>query len=724
MSEPRAFITGLGIVSPAGTGCKETLEALQKGIRAFRPLTCFTTSSGKSPLPAGEVRNLPSGSSIPRTHIMAIMAAREAVAGESQPPDAIVLGGTTGGMPYTEELLKARTLEPGRFGLHGTGSVADTLAEELGCIGPVLTVSTACASGTAALIIALELIRSGKAERVLTGGADALCRLTYYGFGMLQLIDPQGARPFDRDRAGMTVGEGAAMLMVAAGTAPPDNSVAELLGGGLSCDAYHPSAPHPEGSGALDAMKHAISDAGILRTDIDYISLHGTGTPDNDASEARAIVTLFGEDVPFLSSTKGTFGHSLAAAGAMEAVTAALCIKHGLVPGNIGCSEPDPELRIRPILSPRKADVKMVLSNSFGFGGNNASVVLGRPRTETKVRPRGETRKLAVLGSACITGAGNTRKSLSAFKSNMPLLGALSSEEITRGLSPKDLRRMKRLPRMALALATAALADCSGENTPRAIFLGTGWGPLSETGDFLTRLFKTNEKFSSPIDFVGSVHNAIAGQIAIRLNATGTNITTTGGDASFEQALFMDGLFSRREDDISLLIGADEAHPLLTPLFDPSTQHSKPLSDGGGAILVKPVTEWSGVTLFPAFFQKAHKNPDVIDSMLAALGGKKRLARDFGALFVGMPAAYRRSAEKQLARFLLQSDFSGPIIDYRPVTGEYATASATATVIATRLLTEDTIPAVHTEGADYRLDGRGILLLGLGETITVVEAGH
>ena len=244
------------------------------------------------------------------------------MAGSKEPPDAVVLGVTTGGMLTTENLLKKKVRDPELYRRHAAGSVAEDIARRHRCSGPALTVSTACSSGAAALKIALEMLRSGRVKRVLAGGADSLCRLTYYGFNALQLLDPKGAHPLDADRRGMSVGEGAAMMLLAVDK--PDQAVAEVLGAGLSCDAYHPAAPHPEGKGALAAMRAALSDAGISISDIDYINLHGTGTLDNDISEAAAIRTLFVGKKPLLSSVKGACGHCLAAAGAIEAVVSAI----------------------------------------------------------------------------------------------------------------------------------------------------------------------------------------------------------------------------------------------------------------------------------------------------------------------------------------------------------------------------------------------------------------
>ena len=305
------------------------------------------------------------------------MAADQAMADARRMPDAVVVGTTTGGMHTTERLLESNVIDPAAYRWHAAGSVAEDLAARFNCKGAVMTVSTACSSGAVAIKIALEMIRTGTARCVLTGGADALCRLTYYGFNMLQLIDPQGARPLDKNRRGMSVAEGAAMLLLT--TDDSRNAVAELLGAGLSCDAYHPAAPQPEGRGAYQAMISALGDAGFSASEIDYINLHGTGTPDNDLAEARAVMRLFKDRQPPASSVKGALGHPLAAAGAVEAVIAGICLSGQWIPANTGTDSPDPALGLHPVMTPRKIPVRTVLSNSFGFGGNNAAVVIGSP---------------------------------------------------------------------------------------------------------------------------------------------------------------------------------------------------------------------------------------------------------------------------------------------------------------------------------------------------------
>jgi 3-oxoacyl-(acyl-carrier-protein) synthase len=574
----RVYISKMGLISALADGVTQTQAAIHNCMTGLRPLTLFPTAPDP-PLPVGEVALAMESEALPRTHRLAHLAAEQAMARCSQIPDAVVLGITTGGMSTIENLLKEKVCDPVRFRFQAVGSVAADIARRYRCPGPVITVSTACSSGAVALKIALEMLRVGLAKRVLAGGADSLCRLTYHGFKSLQLIDPEGARPLDQNRQGMSVAEGAAMLLLVADD--PQNPVAEILGAGLSCDAHHPASPHPQGKGALAAMQAAIRDAGIAITDIDYINLHGTGTRDNDLAEAMAIHALFPGQKPLLSSVKGAFGHSLAAAGVIEAVVSALTVSSNRIPANTGCRIPDPGLKLDPVMESTDARIDCVLSNSFGFGGNNAAVIIGTPGKFAGNLSAAKIEPLTILGSACVTGAGNTAPTMKMISRGKPCKGMLSLQEISENLPLRVVRRLKRLPRLALSLATAAHQSSGCRVAPAMVFLGTGWGALSETYDFLTRLYETGDQFPSPTDFVGSVHNAPAGQIALQFQATGANITTSGGDYSFEQALLAAHLLTRDVHESGFVIGVDESHPDLSRLFDRSVRTDKILSDGG-----------------------------------------------------------------------------------------------------------------------------------------------
>jgi 3-oxoacyl-[acyl-carrier-protein] synthase I len=733
LRETRVLIAGMGAVTPAGYGVDALIRWMHQGTRAISNPTVFPVAP-ENRMPVGEV---PMGGDdsekdFPRTHQLALAAAQEAMAGACRPPEAVIIGITTGGILTTEENLKAHLTEPAGYSYHGAGTVAELIAKRLGCKGPAITVSNACSSGAVAIKIALDLLRSGKVNRVLAGGADCICRLTYYGFKSLQLVDPEGARPFDLNRKGMSVGEGAAMLLLEAGTAQESPEAGseriEVFGGGLSCDAFHPAKPHPEGQGALAAMEAALKESGMGPQDIDYLNLHGTGTSDNDLSEARAIRKLFGDRLPPLSAVKGALGHSLAAAGAIEAVLCAVGISQGLMPANTGCEVPDPELGLRPLPVPQQSPIRMVLSNSIGFGGNNAALVIGKSAHCSL--PEIQPKPLKVAGISCITGYGHLEKTLLRLASAIeegPLPGTISLADLSAGLPPAQVRRLKRLPRMALALAMAAHRDSHLDTPPGSVFWGTGWGPLSETYDFLMKLQESDEKFASPTDFIGSVHNAPAGQVAMLFGANGANITLTGGDYSFEQALMSAQVLRSEAESPLLVIGADEYHGVFSPLLDPSVWPAGPAADGGGALCLtrsgNERTDSPGIRL--DFFQTLGEDPDVIPSVVSSLSAQESLDSRFCAVMVGIPAGSRKQGEGQLRAFLSLSKFTGPVMDYRKFTGEFAAASAVATALAAAFCRDGEIPSGFSFGTNRTIptDKKEILVLGLGKSVTAICLG-
>ena len=710
----------MGITSSLGFGVRLHVDSLRKNCSGVRELKLFTPSAGNV-FPVGEIPNFEQTLNIPRTHELAFLAAQEALSGTRVIPDSIIVGTTTGGMPSTEALLRESEKDADRYKYHSTSSVAEFLACVLRCSGLVLTITTACSSGAIAIKLAYELIASGKANCVLAGGADALCRLTYYGFNSLQLIDPSGARPLDRDRNGMTIAEGSAMLLLEGRESSPDNAIAELLGGGLSCDAYHPAAPHPEGRGALAAMKKAVRDTGISFADIGYINLHGTGTQDNDLAESKAIYSIFGENIPPSSSVKGAIGHPLGASGAIESVICAAAIWEGLIPANTGCTNPDPALNLKPVLTPLEQKVTVTLSNSFGFGGNNACLVLADPRAKHERQNQAVSFEFGVLGYACVTGAGDLEQTLKNLNEGRTCSGTLPLADLSKKLPTREVRRLKRLPRLALALAMEASENSLLPQAPSSVFFGTSWGPLSETYDFLAKLYESNEQFASPTEFIGSVHNAPAGQVAMMLNATGANITTTGGDYSFEQALLAASLTLRENDDLALVMGADEHHRILSPLLDKSVQIGSNPSDGGGALMIRKTEKASGLRIKFIFFESFSNNPSIVQSLVRHLGESDEIRSKYGAIFVGMPAGERANCEKQVGEIISAADFSGPIIDFRKFTGEFGSATAAAAALAVRLVQNGKIPGYLSGGEETLLQGKGILLLGLGSFLTAIE---
>ena len=296
----------------------------------------------------------------------------------------VFLGTSTSGILTTE--IAYRHLDPltGALpadfdyrGTHNSFSVADYVSHRFGLAGPAVTVCTACSSSAKVFAAAQRMLAAGQIDAAIVGGVDSLCLTTLYGFHSLQLSSPQPCRPFDRARDGLSIGEAAAFALLERAPATLDPEAILLLGAGESSDAYHMSSPHPEGLGARSAMQRALADAGLAAGDVDYINLHGTGTPSNDSAESRAVAALFGSDTP-CSSTKGATGHALGAAGALEAVICALALQAELIPGGLNLRERDPDLAVNYLTGNQRAALRRVLSNSFGFGGANCALLLGR----------------------------------------------------------------------------------------------------------------------------------------------------------------------------------------------------------------------------------------------------------------------------------------------------------------------------------------------------------
>jgi 3-oxoacyl-[acyl-carrier-protein] synthase I len=295
---------------------------------------------------------------------------------------AVLLGTSTSGILHSELAYRRRGPDgalPADFRYaqtHSTASLARFVADALGVTGPSWVVSTACSSSAKVFGDAARLIAAGWIDAAVVGGVDSLCLTTLYGFHSLQLFAADICRPWDAQRSGVSIGEGAAFALLQREPAGDGAPVGRLLGFGESSDAHHMSSPHPEGALAAAAMREALDSAGLAPGDIDYVNLHGTGTPSNDAAEDRAVQSVFGSELP-CSSTKGATGHTLGAAGGVEAVISLLALRHGLMPGGLNVRERDPALGSHYLQDNRAQALRHVMSNSFGFGGTNASLVLG-----------------------------------------------------------------------------------------------------------------------------------------------------------------------------------------------------------------------------------------------------------------------------------------------------------------------------------------------------------
>lgn len=385
----RICISGSGVVSAVGIGKQESLKALLEGRRGLSAPRYLNTVHknlpiGEVPLSNGEMKKrlgLPENETIPRTSLLAMLSAREALQEAGMPGGrkAFISGTTVGEMDIKERsyLGEGNPAE----GPQDCGSSSNRAADYLGGFSLVTSPSTACSSAANSLILGSLLLQSGEFDVVVAGGSECMSRFHLNGFNSLMIVDSEPCRPFDATRQGLNLGEGAAYLVLeteehalARGVKP----LAYLDGWGNACDAYHQTASSEEGEGAYLAMTKALSMAGLRPSDIDYINAHGTGTPNNDASESRALFRVFGEKMPPVSSTKGFTGHTTSASGSIEAVFCLLALREGLIPGNPGFQTPFEGGVVPQKQSVPAPGLSHVLCNAFGFGGNDTSLILSR----------------------------------------------------------------------------------------------------------------------------------------------------------------------------------------------------------------------------------------------------------------------------------------------------------------------------------------------------------
>jgi len=389
----RAVVTGLGAVTPFGVGVESYWNGLASGVCAIRPVTLVETEGLRCRL-AAEVPDMPVGSRRrSRADRLALAAASEALddarLDRAERADvAVVVGAVGGGMLEAERWYWSEAgrdqVEPDRVAL---GSIlpwshAEVVANRLGLYGPRETLVTACSSGAAALAVASDLIATGAADLALAGGADAMTRICYLGFNALKLLDPEPCRPFDRERRGMSIGEGAGFVVLESAEHARRRGVrvyAELAGYGMTADAHHVTSPHPEGRGMARAMVDALTRSGLTACDVGYANAHGTATPQNDRVEALALREVFGAEGLLVSSTKSMIGHTMAAAGSLEAMATVLALVHDLIPPTAHLDAPDPEVAFDCVPHrARHAAVEHAISNSFGFGGQNVTLLFRR----------------------------------------------------------------------------------------------------------------------------------------------------------------------------------------------------------------------------------------------------------------------------------------------------------------------------------------------------------
>ncbi len=394
------YITGLGIISAIGDNCVENLNSLtqsKSGIKTIKHLQTIHKNEfvvgeiSYSNKELGEIAGVNDYAKQSRTALLAIIAAKEAVKHSNIDLNdglrtGIISASTVGGMDITENYYTSEsTQDNNNFILtHYASNHVEVICDLLGINDFSATISTACSSSANAIMNGARLIKSGRLDRVIVGGTDALSKFTLNGFNTLMILDNELCKPFDENRKGLNLGEGAAYLVLESEESVKKSNkkvLAKVLGYANANDAYHQTASSPEGNGATLAMKQAIKSANISANKISYINVHGTGTPNNDDSEGTALQNIYGDNVPAFSSTKSFTGHTLGAAGAIEAVFSVLAINNNLIYPNLNLKNNIEKFKFKPVTKLiENKDVDVVLSNSFGFGGNNSTIIIGKAK--------------------------------------------------------------------------------------------------------------------------------------------------------------------------------------------------------------------------------------------------------------------------------------------------------------------------------------------------------
>ena len=570
MMNNNIVIAGEGIICAIGQDKPSVLDSLQhkhSGIGTMQFLrSCHKELPvGEVPLSNDDMRSQlgVKDTMINRTTLMGMLAVRQALEDaaiqcdtvKEKPLRLVLISGTTvAGMDITEDLFDQfshsdAALQCLRY--HSAGASTRLIAEYFDIFAEYTTISTACSSAANALMLGARMLKAGEADIVVAGGAEALSLFHLNGFRSLMILDHEPCRPFDATRAGLNLGEGAAFLVMETEESATCRGVtphAYLTGYGNACDAFHQTASSDNGEGAYLAMTEALQMAGLKPSDIQYVNAHGTGTPNNDLSESMALKRVFGENMPLISSTKSFTGHTTSASGGIESVICLLALQHQFVPANLGWSQAT-DGGIVPTMGEDHCHLQHVVCNSFGFGGNDTSLVFSlSPTTVEGQRPLVEGAKINVLSQVEITSEDQLA-------------------EIRDYVKPLEARRMGKIMKSSLLSSLKALRQ-AGIEQPDAIITGTALGCLENSELLLRQMVEEGETMLKPTYFMQSTHNTISSNIAIRLGCHGYNITYTQDQASFDWAIRDAELLLKSGKCKTVLVGChDESTPLYRQLM-------------------------------------------------------------------------------------------------------------------------------------------------------------
>jgi 3-oxoacyl-[acyl-carrier-protein] synthase II len=555
-SAERIAVTGVGIISALGPNAATTFSRLIRGDRGFSRVTLFDVQNQRTRI-AAEIADLRVADVAPRgqaeawsrTDAMAMLAAKEALesAGLNRiEPVGLAVGASTGGMYEAEAVLgsmqrgEAPEASARRLLSYPLSTTAEHISRTLRGVDRAVTLCSACSSGANAIVQGAAWLLGRTVPRVVVGGTDGLCALTFTGFNSLNATDTGPCRPFDVERGGLSLGEGAAFLVLeleGSARARGAKILAWLSGWAVAAEAHHITHPEPSGATAARLLKSALARAGLTPSDVDYINAHGTGTPHNDAMEARAIHAAFGDVARRVrvSSSKGQVGHTLAAAGAIEAAFTVLALEQSVLPPTGGLEHPDPELDLCHVQKPQEFELRAALSSSFGFGGTGSVLVFERAKTPARPARSIQKRALVVSGAATVGPYGVLEGVANARYADPPSSAGKRVEPLAL-LDPARSRRFDRAAALVSLAAKSALESAALEPALVGLVSGTAFGSVERSVEFLRRVAERGPKLASPAEFPHLVPSAPAGNASIYLGLTGPVLGVSDLSTSAEAA--------------------------------------------------------------------------------------------------------------------------------------------------------------------------------------------
>ena len=727
----RVVVTGIGIISSIGNNLEETHNSLIKKKTGISGIDILDTKH-RGEFLVGEIKltheeliklaKVDKSQAWTRTALLGIIAAKQAMADskiENETNLALVSASTVGGMDRSELYYKDFLTEAKNHRFidsHHAGNSTEMIAEQCGIGGLITTISTACSSSLNSIMFGARLIRSGNTSCAVVGGTDALSRFTLNGFNTLMILDKGHCRPFDATRTGLNLGEGAAYLVLEeyeSAIASGKKIYAEVSGYANANDAFHQTASSEDGDGPYLAMKNALDIAQLKPSDISYINVHGTGTDNNDLTEGKALIRLFAKDLPPFSSTKAYTGHTLGAAGVIESVISIISLNNKIAPPNINFKNVIEEIGIKPtneLIELEKSD--HVLTNSFGFGGNDSSVIFSAVKQvipESVMASSLTDIPVYIVGLGCLSPQDTVSRD--TFLEDVMEVDStflqIQKPNYRDYIDPKQLRRMSKIVRMGIVSAKEAMKD-AGIDNPDAIITGTGMGCQIDTEKFLNSMIDNDEGLLTPTSFIQSTHNTVGGSIALGNHNHNYNLTYVHRTFSFESALL----------DSMMLLNEKKANELLLGGFDEITDESWLIKTKIGHYKTEKITgdlfkdDQIGARAGEgsSFFVLSDKKTDnayakvlgvemffrpesakaVQDKITIFLSKHELLVEDIDLVILGNngDTEFDRNYQELEQSILKESN----TINYKHLCGEYDTSSAFATWMAARIIKENKIP--------------------------------